>query len=104
MRIILKDGTVIEQEAKLELDTALGTLVVESAYNGPDADYPGVYISLKRPDGSVFTPFLVEVDQYDPYDPAMKAHYWSPESHFDEPVWDVSLTPEQIDSTFQKGE
>lgn len=104
MRIILEDGTVIEQEAKMEIDTVLGTLLVEPVDVSPNGDYPGVYISLKRPDGNVFTPMLVEVDQEDPADAMMKAHYWSPESHWDEPVWDVNLTAEQIDSTFKEEE
>ena len=103
MRTTLKDGTVVWQEIeKMEIETNLGTLVVEPVVAEPEADYPGVYISLKRPDGNVFTPFLVEVDQYDSNDVRMKAHYWSPESHFDDPVWDVALTAEEIDSTFKE--
>lgn len=104
MRIMLKDGTVIEQEAKLEIDTALGTLLVEPVDISPKGSFPGVYISLKRPNNNLFTPILVEVDQFDLTDVQMKAHYWSPESHWDEPVWDVSLTPEHIDSAFREGE
>ena len=104
MRITLRDGTVIDQEAAtMEIETNLGTLIVEPATSGVNnTDYPGVYISLRRPDGNIFSPFLVEVDQYDASDVRMRAHYWSPESHFDEPVWDVALTAEEIDSTFKE--
>ena len=103
MRTTLKDGTVVWQEIeKMEIETNLGTLVVEPATSVKNPYYPGVYISLKRPDGNIFTPFLVEVDQYDSSDVRMKAHYWSPEHHFDEPVWDVALTAEEIDSTFKE--
>lgn len=103
MRIKLKDGTVIEQEGVMEIDTALGTLYVELA--GDSGLYPGFYINLRRPDGNEFCPMLVEVDQSDWGDPpAMKMHYWSPESHWDEPVWNEVLTAEDIDSTFREEE
>lgn len=103
MRIRFADGTTIEKDATVEIDTALGTLIVEQA-GDPDL-YPGFYIDLKRPDGNVFSPMLVEVDQHGwSEQPEMKMHYWSPEHQFDDPVWDERLTAEQIDSTWKERE
>lgn len=98
MHIELDDGQVLNQEGIMAIETELGTLYVERA---GDDNYPGFYISLRRPDGREFTPLLVEVDQSGYDEPTFEAHYWSPEHHFDDPVWDVSLTAEQIDSTWE---
>ena len=104
MTIQLADGTVLDQEGIVAVDTKLGTLYVEHA-GDPDY-YPGFYITLRRPDGGEFVMLLAEVDQADPDEPPVfKAHYWSPETCMnDDPVWDVNVTAEEIDSAFVEGE
>ena len=102
VRIKLADGTVLEENVKaVEIDTKLGTLFAEPKTAN---DYPGFYVSLRRPDGHEFNPMLVEVDQDEGWgdEPEMKMHYWSPESHFNDPVWNVSLTAAKIDSTWKE--
>lgn len=103
MRIVYKDGTWDADESvkAIAIETKLGVLYAEPREN---KDYPGFYVSLRRPDGHEFNPMLVEVDQDEGWgdEPEMKMHYWSPESHFNDPVWNVSLTAEQIDSTWKE--
>lgn len=102
MSIELSDGKVLEQDGIMAVDTMLGTLYVERTSDLES--YPGFYISLRRPGGKDFVPLLVEVDQDDPAEPRFKVHYWSPENHFDDPVWDARLTAEEIDSTWKEQE
>lgn len=95
MRIKLKDGTIIEQDAVMEIDTGLGTLFVKSS-GDPDV-YPGFEVGLLRPDGNQFCPMLVEVNEEEHI---LRLHYWSPWQ--ENPVWDAELLPEEIDSAFSE--
>ena len=101
IRIKLADGTVLDENVKsIEIDTRLGTLFAEPK---TAKDYPGFYVSLRRPDGHEFNPMLVEVDQDDlAEEPMLEMHYWSPEQHYDDPVWNVHLSAGQIDSTWKE--
>ncbi len=100
MRIRLKDGTIIEQEGVVEIDTSMGTLFVDPM---DSQNYPGFYIVLKRPDGIEYTSIKGEVCQPQDEEPVFKVHYWSPEADrdMDDPVWSEVLSSEEIDSAYR---
>jgi len=102
MTIQLSDGRVFEQDGIMAIETVMGALFVERA--GDPDNYPGFYISLRRPGGNDFTPILVEVDQSERNEPEFKMHYWSPENNWDDPVWNVALTPEEFDEAWKDDE
>ena len=82
----------------IRIGTSIGTLIAEEVESD---EYPGFRMLLER-NGKPFEIALVEVDQSTWLNaPELKAHIWSSNPDVDEPVFDINMTADEIDS-FQK--
>lgn len=83
----------MEENRKLEVETALGTLV---AIRTGDFCYPGIVIELHNKDG--FTSLaVIEVNQCDSDKPVLQMHRWE-EDKQEDPVETVRFDEQRVKS------
>lgn len=86
------------EKQHLEIETLLGKIVVEECH---DPSFPGFYLSLRRND-QTYGICLLEVVQYDPSHPELKAHIWSPSTIWEDPSVSMSFEKTEVDKMFEE--
>lgn len=84
----------------MEINTSLGTITVGVNH---DEFYPGMFLSLRR-GNQEYSIVWLEVDQTDKEHPELKAHVYSPEEIWDDPIFSMSSTKETVDTMFTEDE